>query len=65
METPSKIPPLVNAYIFKLEEPAKSKILELRTVLKSIAPNASELLKWGKPVFQSTTILFAYAAHRH
>lgn len=40
------------------------KIKELRSILKSVAPKAKEGLKWGKPVFELETILFAYSAHK-
>ena len=36
----------------------------MRSILKNVVPNAREGLKWGKPVFESVTILFAYSAHK-
>ncbi|HMP29934.1 MAG TPA: DUF1801 domain-containing protein [Saprospiraceae bacterium] len=54
----------VEEYIEQLSEIAQTRIKALRSILKSIAPNAKEGLKWGKPVFESNTILFAYAAHK-
>ena len=51
-------------YIQQLPEIAQTKINELRSILKSVVPEAQEGLKWGKPVFESTTILFAYSAHK-
>jgi uncharacterized protein YdhG (YjbR/CyaY superfamily) len=32
--------------------------------LKKVAPNASEKLKWGSPVFEEGRILFSYSAHK-
>ncbi|MEH6681818.1 MAG: DUF1801 domain-containing protein [Sediminicola sp.] len=58
-----KKPRTVAEYIEQLPEIAQAKIKELRSILKKVAPDAKEGLKWGKPVFESDTILFAYAAH--
>jgi uncharacterized protein YdhG (YjbR/CyaY superfamily) len=60
----NKKPENVEEYIGQLPEIAQSKIIELRTILKWVAPEAKEGLKWGKPVFESETILFAYSAHK-
>lgn len=57
-------PTTVEEYIEQLPEIAQQKIIELRTILKSVVPGARESLKWGKPVFESETILFAYSAHK-
>ena len=57
-------PETVEAYIEQLPEMAQLKIKELRDILKTVAPAAKEGLKWGKPVFETETILFAYAAHK-
>ena len=60
----NKKPENIEEYIEQLPEVAQSKIKELRAILKGVAPNAKEVLKWGKPVFESVTILFAYSAHK-
>ena len=59
-----KKPENVEEYIEQLPQIAQVKIKELRAILKSLAPEAKEGLKWGKPVFESKTILFAYSAHK-
>jgi uncharacterized protein YdhG (YjbR/CyaY superfamily) len=59
-----KKPTSVEEYIERLPEIAQLKIKELRSILKSVAPEAKEGLKWGKPVFESESILFAYSAHK-
>ena len=59
-----KKPENVEEYIAQLPQIAQVKIKELRAILKSLAPEAKEGLKWGKPVFESKTILFAYSAHK-
>ncbi len=57
-------PTHIDEYIHLLPTIAQSKVQELRTVLKSVAPDATELLKWGKPAFELKTILFVYSAHK-
>lgn len=59
-----KKPETVEEYIEQLPENAQLKIKELRSILKSVVPKAKEGLKWGKPVFELETILFAYSAHK-
>jgi len=59
-----KKPTNVEEYAEQLLEVAQAKFNELRSILKSIAPDAKEGLKWGNPVFESVTILFAYAAFK-
>ena len=56
-------PTTVEEYIEQLPEKAQVKIKELRTILRKVAPEATEILKWGKPAFEMKTILFAYSAH--
>jgi uncharacterized protein YdhG (YjbR/CyaY superfamily) len=57
-------PTTVEEYIEQFPKIAQDKLKLIRSVLKGVAPNAKEGLKWGKPVFESVTILFAYSAHK-
>ena len=57
-------PTTVEEYFEQVKEEKLEKLNELRFILKNVAPNAIEILKWGKPVFKSETILFAYSAHK-
>lgn len=57
-------PTTVNQYI-KAARPEGQKMLrEIRAILKKVAPNATETLKWGSPVFEENRILFAYTAFK-
>ncbi len=61
----SKIKPAnVDEYINAAPPPAQDKLREIRSILKKVAPNATELLKWGYPVFMENRILFSYSAHK-
>ncbi len=54
----------VDQYIEAAPEKAKEKLHQLRAVLKEVAPDATEKLKWGQPVFEEKRILFSYAAFK-
>jgi uncharacterized protein YdhG (YjbR/CyaY superfamily) len=57
-------PTTVDEYITAAPEEAQKKLHELRSILKEVAPNATESLKWGSPVFEEKRILFAYSAYK-
>ena len=62
---PASKPTTVDEYINAAPPLAQEKLKELRSILKKVAPNAKEILKWGSPVFEENRILFAYAAFKH
>ena len=57
-------PKTVTEYINAAPREAKKKLRELRAILKRVAPNATETLKWGSPVFEEKRILFSFTAFR-
>ena len=57
-------PTTVDEYINAAAKEAQEKLREIRAILKTVAPNATENLKWGNPVFEENRILFAYAAFK-
>ncbi|MFA9288620.1 MAG: iron chaperone [Weeksellaceae bacterium] len=57
-------PTTVDEYIDSFPENIQAKLRELRAILKEIAPDATEAMKWGSPVFEEKRILFAYAAYK-
>jgi uncharacterized protein YdhG (YjbR/CyaY superfamily) len=54
----------VDEYVQAAPEAAQKPLRELRAILKKVAPEAKERLKWGNPVFEEDRILFAYAAFK-
>ncbi len=62
---PSSKPKNVDEYLNAAPDYAQEKLNELRSLLKSVAPNASEELKWGQPVLIEKRILFSYAAFKN
>ncbi len=57
-------PKTVEEYVEATPKEAREKLQELRTILKNVAPDATEALKWGSPVFEGKRILFAYAVYK-
>lgn len=57
-------PKTVEEYIKAAPKERQAKLREMRAILKKAAPKAWEAMKWGSPVFETTRILFAYAAFR-
>lgn len=57
-------PTTVKEYINAATPEAKGKLIEIRAILKKVAPDATEALKWGSPVFEEKRILFAYNAFK-
>jgi uncharacterized protein YdhG (YjbR/CyaY superfamily) len=61
----SKIKPTnVDEYINTANPVAQGKLRELRSILKEVAPNATEMIKWGYPVLFEKRILFSYSAFK-
>jgi uncharacterized protein YdhG (YjbR/CyaY superfamily) len=57
-------PKTVDEYIDAVSGVAQERLRRLRAILRKVAPDAKETLKWGMPVFEEERILFAYAAYK-
>ncbi len=57
-------PTTIAEYISAAPKEAQKNLRELYTVLKKVAPGATEGMKWGSPVFEEKRILFAFAAFK-
>jgi len=57
-------PSNVDEYISAAPPYAQEKLREIRSILKKVAPTATEMLKWGSPVFIKNRILFSYSAYK-
>lgn len=64
MNSTSK-PQTVTEYLQSLPDQARGKLEEIRSILKQVAPNATEELKWGHPVLVEKRILFSYSAYKN
>ncbi len=49
-------------FIAKAPKESQKKLKEMRGILKSVAPGATEAIKWGVPTLAYKRILFAYSA---
>ena len=61
---PAIKPKTVDDYINAAPVEAQEKLMEIRSILKQVAPKATEAIKWGSPVFEEKRILFAYTAFK-
>ncbi len=57
-------PRTIAAYIDASPSQAQPHLRRLYTLLKSIAPDAEEAIKWGTPFFIEPRFLFAFSAHK-
>src|SRR6185369_1176544 len=57
-------PTTIAEYIDSAPEEAQMKLREMYEILKEVAPEAAEGIKWGSPVFEEKRILFAFAAFK-
>ena len=57
-------PTTIAEYIQAAPPEARPHLNRLYTILKSIAPNAEEAIKWGNPFFVEPRFLFAFSAHK-
>ncbi len=57
-------PKNVDEYIKAAPKAAQENLKQIRSILKEVAPNATEELKWGIPVFSGKRILFSFAAYK-
>jgi uncharacterized protein YdhG (YjbR/CyaY superfamily) len=59
-----KRPSTIAEYIEQAPDQAQAHLRKLYALLRSVAPDATEAIKWGNPVFESKRILFAFSAHK-
>jgi uncharacterized protein YdhG (YjbR/CyaY superfamily) len=57
-------PTTIAQYIKAAPDIAQEKLKELHTILKAVAPKATEAIKWGCPVYEENRILFSFSAFR-
>jgi len=59
-----KRPTTIAEYIRAAPRVAQPHLRELYAILKSVAPDATEVIKWGNPFFVDPRFLFAFSAHK-
>ena len=60
----SKRPTTIAEYIQAAPRESQPHLRRLYAILKSVAPQAEEAIKWGTPFFVEPRFLFAFSAHK-
>jgi uncharacterized protein YdhG (YjbR/CyaY superfamily) len=60
----SKRPTTIAEYIRAAPREGQAHLRRLYAILKSVAPEAEEVIKWGTPFFVEPRFLFAFSAHK-
>ena len=60
----SKRPATIAEYIRAAPREGQPHLRRLYAILKSVAPEAEEAIKWGTPFFVEPRFLFAFSAHK-
>jgi uncharacterized protein YdhG (YjbR/CyaY superfamily) len=57
-------PTSIEAYIEVAPPEGRGHLRQIYSVLKSVAPDAQETMKWNTPFFVEPRFLFAFSAHK-
>ncbi len=57
-------PTTIAAYIRAAPREGQPHLRKLYAILKSVAPDAEEAIKWGSPFFVEPRFLFSFSAHK-
>ena len=60
----SKRPTTIAEYIQAAPRESQPHLRRLYAILKSVAPQAEEAIKWGTPFFVEPRFLFAFSTHK-
>jgi uncharacterized protein YdhG (YjbR/CyaY superfamily) len=60
----SKRPTTIAEYIRAAPREGQPHLRRLYAILKSVAPEAEEVIKWGNPFFVEPRFLYAFTAHK-
>ena len=60
----SKRPTTIAEYIRAAPREGQPHLRRLYAILKSVAPEAEEVIKWGTPFFVEPRFVFAFSAHK-
>jgi uncharacterized protein YdhG (YjbR/CyaY superfamily) len=63
-EMATKRPTTIAEYIRAAPREGQPHLRRLHALLKSVAPEAQEAIKWGSPFFVEPRFLFAFSAHK-
>jgi uncharacterized protein YdhG (YjbR/CyaY superfamily) len=60
----AKRPATIAEYIQAAPRESQPHLRKLYAILKGVAPDAQEVIKWGSPFFVEPRFLFAFSAHK-
>jgi uncharacterized protein YdhG (YjbR/CyaY superfamily) len=60
----SKRPTTIAGYIQAAPREGQPHLRRLYAILRSVAPDAKEVIKWGNPFFVEPRFVFAFSAHK-
>jgi uncharacterized protein YdhG (YjbR/CyaY superfamily) len=60
----AKRPATIAEYIRAAPREAQPHLRKLYAILKGVAPDAQEMIKWGNPFFVEPRFLYAFSAHK-
>ena len=60
----TKRPTTIADYIYAAPRAGQPHLRKLYALLKSVAPEAEETIKWGTPFFVEPRFVFAFSAHK-
>jgi len=60
----SKRPTTIAEYIRAAPRVGQPHLRRVHAILKSVAPEAEQVMKWGTPFFVEPRFLFAFSAHK-
>jgi uncharacterized protein YdhG (YjbR/CyaY superfamily) len=63
-KTKGKRPTTIAEYIVAAPNQGQPHLRKLYAILKGVAPDAEETIKWGNPFFVEPRFLFAFSAHK-
>jgi uncharacterized protein YdhG (YjbR/CyaY superfamily) len=63
-EMAGKKPTTIAGYIQAAPGEGQAHLHQLYAILKSVAPEAEEAIKWGTPFFVEPRFVFAFSAHK-
>lgn len=64
-EMPNPRPRTIARYIQAAPPEGRAHLRRLYAILKSVAPKAEQVMKWGTPFFIEPRFLFAFSAHKN
>lgn len=60
----SKKPTTIAEYINAAPQAGQEQLRQLYAILKDVAPDAQEAIKWGAPFFIEPRFLYSFSAHK-